>query len=110
MSKAKIVILSVGAFVGALILIFIIGLYSLGYFQFFAPKMENVRRGVFESTKSYMHGVQQDLGKYYNEYEKSDEAGKEVIRKTIQMRFAEVDANKLQSPQLRAFLEKTRGY
>lgn len=88
----------------------LLGLYNLGLFKFFAPKYENVRRDVFENTKSYLHGVQQDLGKYYLEYQEADEDGKAAIKTTIQMRFAEVDVSKLQSPKLQQFLIQTRGY
>jgi len=105
-SKLKIT----GIVVGVLIIPVFIGLYSLGMFKFFAPKTENIKRGVFENTKSYLHGVQQDLGKYYLEYQTADENGKTAIRAIIQMRFAEVDVGKLQSAQLRGFLKSTRGY
>ena len=93
-----------------LLIPFLFGLYHLGMFKFFAPKFQDVRRDVFENTKSYLHGIQQDLGKYYLEYQTADTDEKEAIRATIQMRFGEVDANKLQSPQLRNFLISTRGY
>jgi len=106
MRKRYIVLLSV---VGVLIP-FVIGLYSLGMFKFFASKTENIKRDIFENTKSYLHGVQQDLGKYYLEYQKEDDMGKGAIKTTIQMRFAEVDANKLQSAKLRSFLTTMRGY
>ncbi len=106
MKRKHIVLLSICG----LMVPFLIGLYSLGMFKFFAPKTENIKREIFENTKSYLHGVQQDLGKYYLEYQKADDAGKGAIRATIQMRFAEVDVNKLQSPELRLFLTTTRGY
>lgn len=106
MSKLKITLIVL------VILIIPIGLtfYNLGMISFFKPKFENVERKVFENTKSYLHGVQQDLGKYYLEYQNADESGKQAIRATIQMRFGEVDASKLQSPQLKSFLQTTRGY
>ena len=110
MKKSHIIGYSIGGFVLFLIVMFILGLYGLGWFKFFGPKTENIKWQIFENTKSYQHGIQQDLGKYYNEYQRTDESGKAVIRATIQMRFAEVDAQKLTSPQLRAFLEETRGY
>lgn len=96
--------------IGILIIPAFIGLYELGMMKFFMPKKENIRREVFENTKSYLHGVQQDLGKYYNEYQSADDPGKQAIRATIKMRFAELDESKLQSPQLRSFLRQTRGY
>jgi len=105
--KKKYIVLLI---IAGLAIPFLIGLYYLGIFKFFAPKTENVRREVFENTKSYMHGVQQDLGKYYLEYQKADTKDKEAIRITIQMRFAEVDVDKLQSARLRSFLTTARGY
>jgi len=106
MKKKYIVLLSIGG----LLVPFLIGLYSLGMFKFFAPKTENIKREVFENTKSYLHGVQQDLGKYYHEYQKADDSSKEIIKSTIRMRFAEVDVSKLQSAKLRSFLTEARGY
>lgn len=108
--KLKVFGISVSVLIGLFVLIFIIGLAGLGYYKFFGPKTENVRREIFENTKSYVQGVQQDLGKYYLEYQKADDDGKSAIRATIQMRFAEVDPNKLQSVQLQSFLIKMRGY
>ncbi len=87
-----------------------IGFYSLGMFRIFAPMSRDVDRKVFENTKSYMHGIQQDLGKYYGEYQAADEAGQAVIKATIKVRFPEVDANKLTNPTLRQFLVDTRGF
>jgi len=109
-SKFKILGLSMGGVTILLAVIFIFGLFGLGYYKFFAPKYMDVERTVFENTKSYVQGIQQDLGKYYFEYQSGTEDDKAAIRATIQMRFAEVDSSKLQSPQLRAFLTKTRGY
>jgi hypothetical protein len=100
----------VGIVICALLIPIIAGLYGLGLFKFFAPMKRDIDRKVFENIKSYVHGVQQDLGKYYHEYQTADEAGKEVIKATIRMRFAEIDVDKLQSRELRMFLKKTRGY
>lgn len=108
MEKKKIRI--VGIVICVLLIPIVVGLYSLGLFRLFAPMEKNIQREVFENTKSYLHGVQQDLGKYYYEYQTADEAEKEAIRATIRMRFAEVDVNKLQSKELQMFLKKTRGH
>ena len=93
-----------------LLLPLVIGGYSIGLFKIFAPVQEDVRRHVFENTKSYLHGVQQDLGKYYGEYQVADEEEKEIIRSVILTRFSEVDSNKLQSRRIQGFLIKMRGY
>lgn len=100
----------VGIVICALLIPIVIGLYGLGLFEIFAPMKRDIDRKVFENTKSYLHAAQQDLGKYYYEYQTADEAGKSVIKATIRIRFAELDANKLQSRELRAFLKKTRGF
>lgn len=110
MTKTKGIFTGIGIFVGLIAIVFILELTGLGFFKFFEPKRENIRREVFENTKSYVQGVQQDLGKYYDEYQRADEQRKQTIKKVIQMRFPEVDASKLQSPQLRQFLTNMRGY
>lgn len=84
--------------------------YELGLFAVTEPVREDVKRNVFENTKSYLHGAQQDLGKYYNEYQAATEDERIAIRATILMRFAELDENKIQNPRVRAFLIETRGY
>lgn len=79
-------------------------------FGFFEPKKENIRREVFENTKSYVQGVAQDLGKYYQEYQEGDLEKQEAIKNVIRMRFAEFDESKLQNDRLRVFLVNMRGY
>lgn len=106
----KKVLVVIGIFVTPILIAFILELVGLGFFKFFEPKREDIRREIFENTKSYTHGVQQDLGKYYREYQLADNDGRAVIRATINMRFAEVDASKLQSVQLQNFLREMRGY
>lgn len=108
--KMKIFGLSVGGFVIILALIFALGLFGLGYYKFFGPKTENIRREIFEQTQSYVHGKVQDLAKYQNEYNKADENGKESIRQLIILRFAEFDETKIRSVGLRNFLTNMRGY
>ena len=99
--------------VGLLIALFffLVSYFNLSLTKFFKPRYENVDRAVFENTKSYLHGVQQDLGKYYDEYRNAkSEDEKEVIREVIKARFAEVDPAKIQSLELRRFLIAMRGY
>lgn len=100
----------VATIVGVLLVPIFIGFYSLGMFKLFAPMSRDVERKVFENTKSYMHGIQQDLGKYYGEYQAADDAGMATIKATIRVRFPEVDANKLTNPTLRQFLVDMRGF
>lgn len=104
--KWLVVLIVVGVFVG----IFLIGLYELGLFKFFAPRRENIRREVFEQTQSYVHGKIQDLAKYYDEYEEAAEDEREALRQVIIMRFAEFDETQIRSAKLRNFLITMRRY
>lgn len=107
----KKVILSIVGIVAVFGVMFILGLYNLGMFKFFAPKYENVRREVFENTKSYTHGKIQDLAKYYEEYNKAETTDdKETIRQIILVRFAEFDETKIKAEKLKNFLVSMRGY
>lgn len=108
--KLKIFGMSIGILSGIILFIFGAGLLSLGYYKFFEPKKENIRREIFEQTQSYTHGKIQDLAKYYNEHGKADADSKESIRQLIIMRFAEFDESKIRSPKLKTFLANMRGY
>ena len=100
-----------GGFVGFLVLMFVLQLAGLEWFKFFQPRKENIRREVFEATKSYTHGKIQDLGKYYEEYQSTDNPeDKTAIEAVIKMRYAEFDETKINSATLRSFLIRTRGY
>lgn len=111
MSKTKIVLSSIGGFIGLIAVLFILGLVGLGFFKFFEPKRENIRREVFENTKSYTHGVIQDLGKYYQEYNDAKTTeDKATIKSVVSMRFAEFDETKIENYKLQQFLIQMRGY
>jgi len=92
---------------GILVIFIITGIMLLHY-RFFAPKFENAQRKVYENSQSYVHGKLQDLAKYYEEYQKTN--NKIVIANLVKMNFADFDANKIQSIELRNFLKKMRGY
>ena len=106
----KTALYSILGLIGILIIVFLLELFGLGMFKFFEPKRENIKREVYENTKSRMHGIAQDIGKYYQEYQKATSEEKQTIRSVINMRFASVDADKLESPQLQSFLREMRGY
>ena len=93
------------------VLVFLLGLAGLGWRKFFIPKHENIRREVFENTKSYTHGKIQDLAKYFEEYTKTDDlVEKTAIQGIVKMRFAEFDSERINSATLRRFLISMRGY
>ena len=100
-----------GGIIGFLILMFILQFAGLEWFRFFQPRRENIKREVFENTKSYTQGKIQDLGKYYAEYQKAEtREDKMALEGVIKMRYAEFDEKKINSLTLRNFLIQTRGY
>ena len=50
------------------------------------------------------------IGKDYEEYQKTDEQGKEVIRNMIQINFAEFDSKHIENDKLRIFFVEMRGF
>lgn len=98
-----------------LLFIIVIGsgldLLGVEWLGFIGPKRENVRREIFEETKSYTHGKIQDLAKYFDEYKNAEsEEDKQTIQTIIKSQFAEVDAHKIKPDALRQFLIQMRGY
>jgi hypothetical protein len=77
---------------------------------FFGPKEENVRRQIFEETQSFNEGKQQDLAKYYLEYQKGDEQTKAAIKAVVQAQFSYVKKENIESIQMRQFLVQMRGF
>lgn len=108
MKKTTIVLISIGSLIIIIGLLFISGIIQLEFIRFFKPKFESVERNVFEETKSYVHGAIQDIAKYYQEYQSTD--NKEVIENVIKMRFSEFDAEKIKSSKLRSWFVEIRGY
>lgn len=108
----KMFLRGVAILVGIIAVLFVLQLVGLGFFKFFEPKRENIRREVFENTKSYTHGVIQDLGKYYQEYYEPEttEEEKQTIKSVILIRFAEFDENKIENYKLQQFFIQMRGY
>lgn len=76
-------------------------------YKFWAPKQENVRREVFENTKSYKQGVAQDLYKTQEEYIKADSSEKCTLATVILHRYADVNEDNL-PVDLRNFLSELR--
>lgn len=110
MSTGKQILAGISIFIGVLCIVFVFGLFNLGWMKFFNPKIENVHREVFENTQSYTHGKIQDLAKYFDEYNNADLNGKEAVRQIIIMRFAEFDESKINAKKLKNFLVTMRGY
>lgn len=106
----KIVFGILGGIVGIIVLVFGLELLGLGFTKFFEPKRENIRREVFENTKSYVHGKVQDLARYYEQYQAADDSSRTAIRNLIQIQFADFNENNIQAENLKRFLINMRGF
>ena len=110
MSKVKITFTVIGSIIAVCVLVFALSLGGLGYKAFFKPRHANIERKVFEGQKSYTHGMSQELGKHYGEYQKGTIQEKAIIRNIIKVRFADFDETKIRTAALKAFLVQMRGY
>lgn len=79
-------------------------------YKFFAPKQEQVRREVFEETKSYNQGMVQTLQNMQFEYIKSTKDQQESLRGIILHRVADYDVNKLPNDLKQFISELKRSY
>jgi len=110
MGKAKTGFSIAGVIIILVAVVFALGLAGLGWKAFFKPKHENIERQVFENTKSYTHGMTQELAKHYGEYKEADLKEKEIIKNVIKGRFADFDETKIRTQALKSFLIRMRGY
>jgi hypothetical protein len=102
---------SIIGFIGVIGLVFGLTYLGLGFTRYFGPKHENVKREIFENTKSYTHGKTQDLAKYYEAYTTSTEQeDKDTLAELVKMNFADFDVTVIRSIKLRNFLTNIRGY
>lgn len=76
----------------------------------FGVENANIDREIYEESKSYVHGKLQDLAKYYEEYQKSDEQEKQAIKNLIQLNFAEFNLKHIENDMLKTFLTEMRGF
>ena len=73
----------IATFVLCVLGVIIIDYTGLMWTSFIGPKRENVRREIYESTKSFQDGKHQELNKLYFEYTKADETGKPAVCATV---------------------------
>ena len=82
-----------------ILVLFVLGVVSFGVsaigfgnYWFWAPKNEQVRREVFENTKSYRDGLRRDFDNLYLSYEQEkDPDAKAAIKSVIRHRADGVD-------------------
>jgi hypothetical protein len=72
--------------------------------SFMAPKKEEMRRNVWEQTRSFREGKRQELVRYMHQYNTQPD-NRKAIASTVRLQFADVDANQLE-PELRNFINK----
>jgi hypothetical protein len=99
------------AVIGTLLVLILLPWLFMGneYFlyKFFAPKKEQVRREVFEQTKSYQEGMIQELQNMQFEYVKADDAHKDALASIILHRAADFPEDQMPE-DLRNFIKKLR--
>ncbi len=114
MGIGKMIGIGVSVFVALMIIGFIFQTVGLGFYGYFAPKYEEVRRNTFEETKSYVQGKIQDLAKRFDEWSRADKVNdtdsRTAIEELIKMEFADFDETNIRNNKLREFLIKIRGF
>jgi hypothetical protein len=76
-------------------------------YKFFGLKYENTRREIFEQSKAYNQGMQQDIQSMQFNYAQANKEQKEALADIILHRVADYDLYKLQ-PDTRAFVEQLK--
>ena len=102
----------IGIGVGGLLLVLFlfVGLDYTGLLweSFMGPKRENVRREIFEQTKSYNQGMIMQLLDYRKQYNLAkDPADKAAIANTVSHMFADYNDNSLDF-ELRSFIKECK--
>ena len=88
------------------IIILLLGLDYGGFLweSFMKPKREEMRRQVWENTRSFKEGKRQELVRYMHQYNTQPD-NRKIIASTVRMQFADVNSTTME-PQLRDFLNK----
>ena len=104
----KIVLSCIAGLLGILTLTWLIQGSDFFMYKFWAPKYENVRREVFENTKSYNQGMVQELQNMQFEYlSNKDENSKQALASIILHRVADFDDSKLPT-DLKLFIQNLK--
>ena len=101
-----------------LVLLVIIGIFAMSWlvqgnefflYKYFAPKTEQVRRDVFEHTRSFNQGMIQELQNMEFDYIKAGPKEKQALASIILHRASGYNLNDPDVPaDLRSFIENLR--
>ena len=84
-------------------------LVGLANYSFFAPKYEEVRREVYENTKSYNDGVIRELQNMMLEYRTSNAEGKAALKSIVLHRAVDFPNERLPN-DVQNFIRELKGY
>lgn len=99
------IILTVVLIIGGLIgLSYAFGWIGVHQTETIHAARQDAKRTVFENSQSYVEGKRQSALKYYKEYQKADDSGKESLKRIIAQDFANFDEDKYMSGFLRDFI------
>ena len=96
-----------GIFALFLTLVWLGKAHQIAWLSFWSPKEEQVRREVFEQTKSYKQGMIQDLRNMQFEYVQAKPEHKSALRSIILHRSADFPVSDLPS-DLQTFLSSLK--
>lgn len=69
---------------------------------------EKGRRKVFEESRAYNVGAEQELADYYGQYQMANDEDKKVIANAIKLAFSSYNEEEIRQPELRAFLKEMK--
>lgn len=97
----------IGAIVAILALGFLLNLFGLFSYGFFAPKVRAIDNQVFKESEQYNDGMIRDLENLQLEYINADQAHKDALRAITLHRFSVYPEDKM-PPNLRNFYNDLR--
>lgn len=69
---------------------------------------EEGRREVFEKSRAYNVGAEQELADYYGQYQMASNEDKKIIANTVKLAFSSYNEEEIRQPELRAFLKEMK--
>lgn len=69
---------------------------------------EEGRREVFEKSRAYNVGAEQELADYYGQYQKANDEDKKIIANTVKLAFSSYNEEDIRQPELRSFLKEMK--